>query len=221
MNILEIMLARHSVRRYNNKEIEAGTIKTLEDCIATCNQESGLHIQLCLHQPDAFMSMKARYGKFENVQHYIALVGKKEDSLQEKVGYYGERIVLQATKLHLGTCWVGGTYNKNKCHVDIADNEKLVCVISLGYFDHDGVPHKTKSIEALSKITDSMPSWFMEGMKAVQLAPTALNQQKFVFSLNGTNVSAKAKIGPYTKLDLGIVKYHFELGAGKHNFTWL
>ena len=33
--------------------------------------------------------------------------------------------------------------------------------------------------------TDGLPAWFAEGMEAVMLAPTAMNQQKFKFTLNG------------------------------------
>ena len=53
------------------------------------------------------------------------------------------------------------------------------------------------------------------------LAPTAINQQKFKFSLHdGNKVSVKAGLGFYSKVDLGIVKYHFEIGAGVKNFEW-
>ena len=41
-----------------------------------------------------------------------------------------------------------------------------------------------------------------------------MNQQKFVFSLDGNVVRAEAGTGFYSKIDLGIAKYHFELGAG-------
>lgn len=58
------------------------------------------------------------------------------------------------------------------------------------------------------------------GIEAALLAPTAMNQQKFMFSLNRGKVSVKAGRGFYTKLDLGIVKYHFAIGAGKDNFEW-
>lgn len=45
--------------------------------------------------------------------------------------------------------------------------------------------------------------------------------QKFKFTLDGNSVSAKpGKLGTNLKVDLGIVKCHFELGAGKDNFNW-
>lgn len=72
----------------------------------------------------------------------------------------------------------------------------------------------------MTKTDEKMPDWFKNGVEAALLAPTAMNQQKFMFTLSGRKVSAKAGMGFYTKLDLGIVKYHFEIGAGKNNFEW-
>lgn len=57
-------------------------------------------------------------------------------------------------------------------------------------------------------------------MDAALLAPTAVNQQKFTFSRQGDRVTPRASLGFYSKIDLGIVKYHFELAAGRENFTW-
>jgi hypothetical protein len=88
-------------------------------------------------------------------------------------------------------------------------------VIAIGYGETNGVSHKTKPIEELCSVNGDMPDWFRCGMEAVQLAPTAINQQKFRFELNGNSVKAIAGSGFYTKVDLGIAKYHFEIGAGK------
>lgn len=220
MGIFEIMKARHSVRSYNEKAINESVVQILQRLINECNNESGLNIQLFIDEPNAFDSKMASYGKIKNVKNYLALVGRKEKNLQEKIGYYGEKIVLKATELGLGSCWVAMTYSKGKCAAKVEEDEKLVVVISLGYFDKDGVAHKGKSIEKLSRVSGDMPKWFIKGMEAVQLAPTAMNQQKFIFSLDGNKVTATPGMGFYTKVDLGIGKYHFELGAGKENFDW-
>lgn len=65
-----------------------------------------------------------------------------------------------------------------------------------------------------------MPEWFEKGMKSALLAPTATNQQKFLFTLDQNHVSVRSTGGFYSKVDLGIVKYHFEVGAGIENFHW-
>ncbi|MFT4146743.1 MAG: nitroreductase family protein [Mobilitalea sp.] len=220
MDTFEVMKARHSVRSYNGRKMEPQVVKILQELIEECNKKGNLHLQLCLEDSAAFDGFMAHYGKFSNVNNYIAIVGKKTKDFEEKAGYYGEKVVLKARELELGTCWVAGTYSKGKCKAVVDKGEKLLAVITIGYFDKDGVPHKTKGIEELSKVKGSVPDWFRKGMEAAQLAPTAINQQKFTFTLDGNKVTAKAGLGFLTKLDLGIVKYHFELGAGKENFTW-
>lgn len=102
----------------------------------------------------------------------------------------------------------------------IAKGEKLVCVLSLGYGVTQGVPHKSKPMDALCKVEGKIPGWFKSGMEAALLAPTATNQQKFLLTLSGNTVKAEATGGFYKDVDLGIVKYHFEIGAGKEHFTW-
>lgn len=220
MTPIENMKARHSVRSYTDKPIEEETLIQLRQIIESCNRESGLNIQLCINEPKAFTGMMARYGKFNNVKNYITLIGKKGSDLDEKCGYYGEKIVLHAQQAGLNTCWVAMSYNKRKSAAVIAAMEKLLLVIAIGYGETSGVPHKTKSIDELSKVSGSMPDWFRRGMEAVRLAPTAMNQQKFCFELAGDSVIATPGSGFYTKVDLCIAKCHFELGAGDNGWRW-
>lgn len=220
MNLTEAMKERHSVRQYTDRPLEQSVVSALQEEIKACNQESGLHIQLVMNEPKAFDGFMAHYGKFSGVTNYIAMIGKKGPELDEKCGYYGERLVLKAQQLGLNTCWVAMTYSKVKTAFTVNSGEKLCIVISLGYGKNEGVPHKSKPVEAVTKADGSLPGWFRSGAEAALLAPTAMNQQKFVFTLNGNKVSAKAGLGFYSKIDLGIAKYHFEAGAGKENFTW-
>lgn len=218
MNLTEAMKERHSVRRYRNQPLSAEAVSAMRAEIDACNQESGLHIQLVMDEPKAFDGFMAHYGKFSGVRNYIALIGKKDSKLDEKCGYYGERLVLKAQQLGLNTCWVAMTYSKVKTAFSIDEGEKLCVVISIGYGETQGIPHKSKTVSEVSKTDGKMPDWFKNGVEAALLAPTAMNQQKFMFMLEGNKVAAKAGKGFYTKLDLGIVRYHFEIGAGKDVF---
>ncbi len=220
MDILEAMQNRHSVRSYIDKPIDTEALSELRALIDTCNKESGLHVQLVTDEPNAFGGFMAHYGKFSGVKNYIALIGEKSAGLHEKLGYYGEKIVLKAQQLGLNTCWVALTFSKGKSKCTIGKGEKLVCVISLGYGVTQGVAHKSKQLETLCKLGGTMPDWFKRGMEAALLAPTATNQQKFMLTLSGNTVKAEATGGFYPKVDLGIVKYHFEVGAGKDHFKW-
>lgn len=221
MNIIEAMNARHSVRQYTNKPISEDIIAILNKKITECNKEGDLHIQLIINEKQAFSSFMAHYGKFKGVENYIALIGKKSADLEEKCGYFGEQIVLLAQHLGLNTCWVAMTYKKIKTAFSIEDGEKLCIVIALGYGQNQGVPHKSKTIEDVINVKGDIPEWFKNGVKAALLAPTAMNQQKFILSLKDKRVSIKSGIGFYTKLDMGIVKYHFEVGTGKDKFEWI
>lgn len=220
MDLWEAMRARHSVRSYTDRRIEGETLNALRQEIDACNRESGLNIQLCLDEPGAFSGLILHYGSFRNVRNYVALVGKKGDDLEEKCGYYGERVVLKAAQLGLHTCWVAGFYRKSKVTATVGDGEKLALVISLGYGETHGAPRKTKSIEQLGRADGAMPGWFRRGLEAAQLAPTARNQQQFRFELDGDRVKAVALPGLFAKVDLGIAKYHFEIGAGLEGWRW-
>lgn len=220
MELMEAMKNRHSVRSYNDRKIDGTVKEELLAFIEECNKESGLHMQLVLNEPKAFDGFMAHYGKFSGVKNYIALIGKKGAGLDEKCGYYGEKVVLKAQQLGLNTCWVAMTYSKIKAAFQIDQGEKLCVVIAIGYGTTQGTSHQSKARETVMNVSGAVPSWFQKGVDAALLAPTAMNQQKFLISLNGNKVSIKAGIGFYTKLDLGIVKYHFEIGAEAGNFQW-
>ncbi len=218
MTILEAIEQRHSVRQYKEKPIEAELVTKLNTEIEAINKESGLHIQMFLNEPEAFQANKTSYGQFSGCRNYFAIVGKK--GMDEEVGYYGQKLVLFAQQLGLNTCWVAMTYKKGKVTPQIGGGEKLYIVIALGYGQTQGESHKLKDVSAVSDLAADAPEWYRNGIRAALLAPTAINQQKFRFTRSGTNVSVKAGMGFYTKIDLGIVKYNFEIGAGKENFSW-
>ena len=221
MTLQEAIAARHSVRQYQEKPIEANIIERLNEEIDLCNREGNLHIQLVANEPKAFAGGMAKYGKFRGVSNYLAMVAPK--GADESIGYYGERLVLLAQTLGLNSCWVGLSFRKQPDQYTIADGEKLHCVIALGYGANQGVQHPMQKKEKFVIANGPLPDWFRRGMEAALLAPTAVNQQKFEFELiNDHTVATRARftlIG-YGKMDLGIVKYHFEVAAGKENFTW-
>ena len=220
MTLKEAMQARHSVRQYTNKPLEAELVAALQAEIDSCNRESELHIQLVTNEPKAFDGFMAHYGKFSGVTSYLALVGPKGGQLEERCGYYGERLVLKAQQLGLNTCWVAMSYKKVPGAFEVKPDEKLVVVIALGHGANQGVAHKSKGVQAVSRGAETAPLWFRAGVECALLAPTAMNQQKFVFTYEDGKVSAKAGTGFYSKVDLGIAKYHFEIGSGRKAGLW-
>lgn len=214
-----IIKSRHSVRSYLDKEIEKEKVDILNKLIDACNKEGNLNIQLILNEPDVFNKFILHYGRLKGAKNYLAMVGKKDKNLDENIGYYGEKIVLKAQEIGLNTCWVAGTYSKGSVKANISKDEKLVCIIAIGYGENSGRERKSKTFDDVS-ISKDVPDWYKKGVEYALLAPTAINQQKFKFELIGDKVLLKSGVGSLTKVDKGIVKYHFELGAGLDNFKW-
>ena len=234
MTLLEAIEARHSVRKYTDEAIPDDVLATLRNKVWEINKEAGLHVQLVTDEPRAFGGFKSTsgvfsYGAFTNVRNYFIMAGKKSDDLDEKVGYWGEQLVLLAQTLGLNTCWVGLSYSKSPGTYELMDDEKIACYISLGYGQNQGKAHKSKPVREVSNASDLTPKWFNRGVEAALFAPTAVNQQKFYIEYLGfKDYSRVPKVAArpvfslvgYSKIDLGIVKYHFELGAGKESFEW-
>ena len=228
MTIQEAIETRHSVRAYKGEPLAADVVEVLEDKIRELNEKGHLHMQLIRNETKAFQGKLAKYGKFRGVNDYIVMAGQKADDLDERIGYYGELLVLLAQTLGLNTCWVGLSYSKVPGTYVLEAGEVIKAYIAIGYGETQGVSHKIKSVEQVSNANDLTPSWFKQGVEAALLAPTAVNQQKFFFEYiparDGKPVRVLAKrnfslIG-FTQMDLGIAKCHFEIGAGKDNFEW-
>ncbi len=222
MDIFEAMSARHAVRKYTDKELSAEVIEALEREIEKCNHEGGLRMKLVVNREKAFGGFFSHYGLFSGVRNYLAMIGPDKEETGEKLGYYGERIVLLAQRLGLNSCWVGATYKKSACGktCEVKDGEKLFCVVALGYGRTQGAPHKNKPTEEICLLPQDAPEWFLRGVRAAMLAPTALNKQQFKIEYDEDGVTIWQPRGSYSDLDVGIVKCHFEFGAGKENFRW-
>ena len=228
MTLLEAIQARHSVRYYKQQPLSDDDARALQEKIDKVNREGRLHIQLIRNEPKAFLGPFARYGKFRGVTDYLVMAGVKAEDLDERIGYYGEQLVLFAQTIGLNTCWVGLSYTKIPGTYVLNEGEVIQAYIAIGYGETQGVTHKIKRIDQVSNVTDLTPGWFRRGVEAALLAPTAINQQKFSFeylpAADGKPAQVVAKrhfsLVGYTQMDLGIAKYHFEVGAGTENFQW-
>lgn len=214
MTELQAIQARHSVRAYQDKPIAPEISQALKERIAQLNERYDLHMQYIEPAGAVFSAFTNRFTGFRNVPAYIAMVGKQSDDLAERCGYVGEQMVLFAQTLGLNTCWAG-MFKRKQVKADIKEGEKLALVIAVGYGVDNGHPRRSKQITDVTDVNE-MPAWYREGIKAALLAPTAVNQQKFFFTLDGDTPSVKVSAnGPFVRLDLGIVKYHFEVGSGR------
>ncbi len=219
MDLYEAIRARHSVRKYTGEKISAQAASALHEEARACSLRHGVDARLIEDGAAAFDGFWAHYGKFSGVPSYFLLAGKPAPDLFERAGRAGARLVLAAQMLELNTCFAALSYKKSAVRPLPEQGEKTICVIAVGVGAEQGKPHRSKPLHKVCD-AENMPDWFRRGMECALLAPTAMNQQKFYFSRSGSTVTARAGIGFYTKLDLGIVKHFFECGAGTENFTW-
>jgi len=220
--MLAAIRSRHAVRRYTDQPIAGDVRAVLDAAIAEGNAGSGLSITACYDEPEAFSGALAHYGNFRGVRNYLAMIRPAGSKSDLSVGYYGEKIVLLAQHLGLATCWVGLTYNKRQARGLLTPENELRLMIALGHGETPGRAHTSRPLEKLGGVRGGgpMPDWFRHGLEASALAPTALNQQRFHFELDGETVRATPGLASYAWVGLGIAKLHFETGAGEGGWHW-
>ena len=224
MNITQAIQIRRSRRTYLDTPIESSKIFMLKSRIDEYNLKSGLTIRFLENGSFAFAGFRKSYGMFKGVRSLLVMKGPARDpALREKIGYYGELLVLECTALGLGTCWVGGTFDA--AGIRTGADEELVCVITLGYAPEDptvkerllykAIHRKTKSISEMAHAAGDLPPWMRTGLKAVQKAPSTRNTHKVLFLYNAPLLRASVPdTCRFDLVDLGIAKLHFELATG-------
>lgn len=224
MNITQAIDIRKSRRTYLSTPIEPAKTALLKSRIEEYNQKSNLTIRFMENGSAAFSGIRKSYGLFKGVRSLFIMKGPAKDPyLNEKIGYYGELLILEATALGLGTCWVGGTFDASG--IRKAPDEDLICVITVGNVPEEetlrermiykAIHRKTKSIGEMSEVVGEPPLWLKKGMKAVQKAPSTRNTQKVLFLYKAGVLRASVPdTDRFDYVDLGIAKAHFELAAG-------
>jgi hypothetical protein len=219
---------RVSRRKFENEPITDWEKENIISIINHLNEVSGLTMEFMEDGSVAFGKLSKSYGLFTSVRSLVLMKGNKDDKdLDEKIGYYGEELVLHITNLGLGTCWVGGTFDKDVLTID--KSEKSPCVVVVGKVAalslkekmiHSVTHRKVKSMEERIISDSPLPQWVQNGMKAVLLAPSAKNTQKAMFKYENNTLSVQiANDYSMDMIDLGIAKKHFEIGAkGKFEF---
>lgn len=234
MDYKKAILSRKSRRSYTDELPTIDQIMILRDIVERANSNEGLHIQLMVDEKQGFRGIKAAYGVFSGVRNYIALVGSARDPhVEEKLGYYGEELVLTCEMLGLGTCWVGGTFDRKKCRCIVENGEIFRCAIVFGRVKQKETSKeklirsgmhkivKDKKIEELFYSEEEPPNWFIEGMRMVARAPSAMNRRPVKFYYSGGNVNARVKEPNQMNMyDLGIAKFHFQTGAGNGHWEF-
>ncbi|MCD8197352.1 MAG: nitroreductase [Lachnospiraceae bacterium] len=219
MTLQEAMKQRHTVRKYEDTPLPKDIVEKLNARVAQNNEKYDLNIKLITDDGKAIPGV-FRLLMTKGVKNYFLLEGADRPDIDEQLGYCSTDIMLYAQTLGLNTWWVGGMYSKSNAQKLANAGNKVIGVVVVGYGKEQGVPHKSKSVAEVSSYDGAMPDWFKAGVEAALLAPTAMNHQAFSIKGQENQVSMTYANISFAGADLGISKYHFELGAGKENFVW-
>ena len=233
MTLQEAIELRRSRRKYLTTPIAPATIQSLEGLARECSVAANARIELVWNNDSAWNGISRSYGMFSGVSNYAGLIAKKGDlAAVERLGYYGELLLLHAVALGLGTCWVGGSFDRKRCPFLLAEDEMIYCAIAVGNTAEQNskrenliqrmTPRHSKSAEDMIRADAPVPQWVAAGMQAVCKAPSAVNRQPVLFTLKKGKVTAhiEKETDTGTVFDLGIAKLHFELGAGQGSWVF-
>ncbi|MCM1370175.1 MAG: hypothetical protein NC204_07365 [Candidatus Amulumruptor caecigallinarius] len=233
MLTLRDLQRRHSVRNYSETPLKGSLLNTLKAVVTDINShEAGLNFQLITDDPAPFKGFMKSYGFFSGVNNYLAaVIDPAFDHAEERAGYCAEQFVMKAVKLGLGTCFVGGTFSRKDCSVQIRVYEKIPFVVTVGYpaekvglvsalaermihrnskKPRDFFSGTAEQYEMLRREYD----WFEPAIQAVALAPSALNKQPVRIGCIETGGKLKLAAyainsSQYSDVELGIAKYNF------------
>lgn len=211
------MRQRHTVRKFTSEPLSAELISQLNDRVRANNECLGLAISLKVGDESALPgALKLFFAK--GARNYFMLAGSDRPGLDEDLGYASADLMLFAQALGLNTWWIGGTFSRKNVEQTVP-GKKVIGIVAVGFGATPGVAHKSKTAAEVSSYEGPEPQWFSDGVQAALLAPTALNKQCFRIAGAGNKVSVSENGGAFSGADTGIVKYHFELGAGDA-FEW-
>ncbi len=180
------------------------------------------------------------YGVIKNARTYLAVAAEKGPDAMESVGYGFEKLVLYAQSIGLGTCWLGGTFNKSEFakRMELRENEIFPIASPIGYPAPKN--HLINRVMRRAISADSRKSFdklFFDGdftkpmtkeaagdyayaLEMVRLAPSAANKQPWRILRQGNkwHFYEKKEMSSSTendiqRLDIGIAFCHFELAA--------
>ncbi|MCX6565302.1 MAG: nitroreductase family protein [Candidatus Aminicenantes bacterium] len=171
------------------------------------------------------------YGRISGAPAFAVMIGTSSSPAAAAfVGYTGEGLILEATALGLGTCWVSGMFRRSEVEkrVVLSGFERVFAVTPLGLGERDfsfkeklyvraAGSKKRKVLDEMTQGTSPLP-WQKKALEAARAAPSAGNRQPWRFALTPGSITVRWDSGRngvrYPKsLDCGIAMLHLELGA--------
>lgn len=225
---------RRSRRKFDSRPLPAEAAACLEKACADFAPYGAARAVFVNHSPDAvFRGAIGPYGKVKGAAGFIAFIGNTEDRfVNEKLGYTGEGIVLEATAIGLATCWVAGLFRTAEAAslTGAGPEEKVFAVTPVGFAPPDftyeeimmtgfGRAHRRKPLSELVSGLDEKdwPAGLKPALECARSAPSAINRQPWRFHIekSAVTVSVNSRIGLEfgisKRLDCGIAMLHLEI----------
>lgn len=243
-NIKEISQKRKSVRTYIDKPLEKEDIKKLNDYIDLISNEEhpfSAKVRIKLFEVNKEINSKdlGTYGVIKGAKTYLGVAVNECPDAMEAVGYVFEKLVLYAASIGLGTCWLGGTFNRGEFAkaMKITENEFFPIASPIGYpaaKNHtvDKIMRKAIKADSRKTFTDLFfeksttsplsaenAEEYADILECVRLAPSAKNAQPWRVVKDGDSFHFyEKKTIPSSnhdiqRLDIGIAGCHFDLAA--------
>lgn len=235
---------RKSVRTYIQKPLEKADREKIEGYISALLKEEApfsAKIRIRLFDVDKDINAKdlGTYGVIKNARTYLGVAVNETDDAMEAVGYVFEKLVLYAASLGLGTCWLGGTFNRGEFAkaMELAQDEFFPIASPIGYpapKNHTVDKIMRKAIKADTRkpfeeiffngsfsapLSGEAADEFAYILEAVRLAPSAKNAQPWRILKDGNafhffeKKDIPSSSHDIQRLDIGIAGCHLELAA--------
>ncbi len=230
---------RRSRREFDSTKLDSSLLTHLQAVCGEFRPFPQARAEIVAQSPDEiFKGVIGHYGKIKGAPALIAFIGNMDDPyIQEKVGYLGEGIILEATAMDLATCWVGGFFRPKVAAsvIGTSENERVLAVTPIGYAIKDfsleerimtgfGRSHRRKRLAELVTGLDQVkwPQWIISALEAATLAPSAINRQPWCFYVEPDSITvsvgspkylSKLEYGISKRLDCGIAMLHIEVAA--------
>lgn len=241
--LYEAIKRRHSRRVFTGETIADQSIRQLEAVAQELQREiDGCRsVVIPQHDGSVFSGLRGGYGVIRGAPSYIAfVVDTRAQNAYAKLGYTGETLVLEATSLGLGTCWVSGTFDSSAVARDLSlrQSERVFAVTPIGHSQEKHAvsekimsgfagSHRRKTFDEIiiGPEWNTWPQWALSAVEAARIAPSAMNRQPWLFRLDGKTLSVEVAgkgrgtipAGYYTdpgkRLDCGIALCHLAIGA--------
>lgn len=141
MKTNKVIKDTRSVREYKDKEIDN---KVITELLNVLNEQKGLMNDIKIdfnfieggkEAYEKLDGLVGYFGKLIKAPHYIYIVSEAKNGYLENAGYLGERLILKATDLGLGSCWIEVSENVSKVKdiLNIKENQEIIGLLAIGY----------------------------------------------------------------------------------------